>query len=66
MKRRQLAGVAIAGVAGLAGMGAALWRYRTEPVAADASGQLWTTGFTGLDGQALTLAAWRGRPWATC
>ncbi|SDM24647.1 Thiol-disulfide isomerase or thioredoxin [Oryzisolibacter propanilivorax] len=56
--------------AGLAGAGLAAWRLAPAPAAPDASAQLWSASFDGLDGRPLRMADLRGRPlllnfWAT-
>jgi thiol-disulfide isomerase/thioredoxin len=63
---------ATAGIAGLAGVGASLWRAHSEPTALspEAMNTLWSSSFEGLDGQSTELAQFKGKPlvinfWAT-
>jgi len=63
---------ATAGIAGVAGIGAALWRYQSEPsdLSAQALNTLWSSSFEGLDAQSTTLSQFQGKPlvinfWAT-
>lgn len=63
---------ATAGIAGLAGVGASLWRAHSEPTALspEAMNSLWSSSFEGLDGQRTELAQFKGKPlvinfWAT-
>ncbi len=63
---------ATAGLAGVAGVGAALWRYQSDSsdLSAQAMNTLWTSSFEGLDGQSTSLSQFQGKPlvinfWAT-
>ena len=54
----------------LAGMGAALWRWRETPVKAEGLSEVWGLEVSTPDGRTLSLASWRGKPlllnfWAT-
>jgi thiol-disulfide isomerase/thioredoxin len=63
---------ATAGLASIAGIGAALWRYQSEPsdLSEQALNALWSSSFEGLDGQSTKLSQFHGKPlvinfWAT-
>jgi thiol-disulfide isomerase/thioredoxin len=69
--RRRAAVIGAAALAVAAGAGTALWRARTRaPASPEPATDLWAVSFKRLDGGALALADWRGRPlllnfWAT-
>jgi thiol-disulfide isomerase/thioredoxin len=56
--------------AGVAGAGAAWWRYRPLDASAAAEAAFWSSHFDSPDGSVLEMARWRGQPllvnfWAT-
>ena len=61
MKRRTAWIAGVAAAAGLAGLGAGAWRWRTTAPAAGATDRLWREAYTTPQGQPLSLAEWRGR-----
>lgn len=70
LQRRTLGMAGLAATAGLAGLGAAWWRYQPHAVLGVAEEQFWATRFEGPDGESLDMSIWRGRPllvnfWAT-
>jgi thiol-disulfide isomerase/thioredoxin len=70
LTRRQLGMGAAAVAAGAAGMGMAWMRYRPTDVGTEAERAFWASQFDGPNGEAVALAAWRGKPllvnfWAT-
>jgi len=70
LNRRTLWMTGLAAAAGAAGMGVAWWRYQPRPVGTEAEATFWASQFEGPNGEAVDLAAWRGKPllvnfWAT-
>jgi thiol-disulfide isomerase/thioredoxin len=70
LNRRTLWMTGLAAAAGAAGMGAAWWRYQPRPTGTEAEATFWASQFEGPNGEAVDLAAWRGKPllvnfWAT-
>ena len=70
LNRRTLWMTGLAAAAGAAGMGAAWWRYQPRPTGTVAEATFWASQFEGPNGEAVDLAAWRGKPllvnfWAT-
>lgn len=70
LNRRTLWMTGLAAAAGAAGMGVAWWRYQPRPVGTEAEATFWASQFEGPSGEAVDLAAWRGKPllvnfWAT-
>lgn len=70
LNRRQWGMGAVAVAAGAAGAGLAWRRYRPTEVHSEAERAFWSSRFEGPNGEAVDLAAWRGRPllvnfWAT-
>lgn len=68
--RRRLLYAGVAGVAALAGAGAALWKWRVEQGRPDAAGVLWPMNFDTPTGTQLAMQSLRGKPlvlnfWAT-
>ena len=67
--RRNALYAGVAGLAALAGAGAALWKWRTAPIG-DGAALLWPLNFDTPSGAALALQSFRGKPlvlnfWAT-
>jgi thiol-disulfide isomerase/thioredoxin len=68
--RRRLLYAGVAGVAALAGAGAAWWKLRPQPIPQDAAAALWPMTFDTPAGGALAMQSLRGKPlvvnfWAT-
>lgn len=61
LNRRTIWMTGVATAAGAAGVGVAWWRYQPNAVATDAEATFWASQFEDPHGDALNLAAWRGK-----